>query len=128
IVGCANLTAWCSEPRGCALTRDVLLLDAVRLCVGVPARSTVCHDGDEVKTSNEARPSSSRPELQCRLVVVLVAGFRRCSDALLRERRLYDIWGKYNLLRGRLLVWCLDLLNVVLSLVFIGESWRDNRG
>ncbi|CAL8087368.1 unnamed protein product [Prunus armeniaca] len=29
---------WCSGPRGCALTRDVLLLDAVRLCAGVPAR------------------------------------------------------------------------------------------
>ncbi|CAL9010225.1 unnamed protein product [Prunus brigantina] len=24
-VGCTNLTAWCSGPRGCALTRDVLL-------------------------------------------------------------------------------------------------------
>ncbi|CAL2239733.1 unnamed protein product [Prunus armeniaca] len=47
-VGCANLTAWCSEPRGCVLTRDVLLLDAVRLCAGVPARSTVRRDGDEV--------------------------------------------------------------------------------
>ncbi|CAL8989913.1 unnamed protein product, partial [Prunus brigantina] len=46
-VGCANLTAWCSGSRGCALTRDVLLLDAVRLCAGVPARSTVCRDGDE---------------------------------------------------------------------------------
>ncbi|CAL9006754.1 unnamed protein product, partial [Prunus brigantina] len=45
-VGCANLTAWCSGPRGCALTRDVLLLDAVRLCAGVPARSTVRRDGD----------------------------------------------------------------------------------
>ncbi|CAL9013228.1 unnamed protein product, partial [Prunus brigantina] len=39
---------WCSGPRGCALTRDVLLLDAVRLCAGVPARSTVRRDGDEV--------------------------------------------------------------------------------
>ncbi|CAL8085060.1 unnamed protein product [Prunus armeniaca] len=27
---------------------------------------------------------------------------------------------KYNLLRGRLLVWCLNPLNVVLSLAFIG--------
>ncbi|CAL9007273.1 unnamed protein product, partial [Prunus brigantina] len=43
----ANLTAWCSGPRGCALTRDVLLLDAVQLCAGVPARSTVHRDGDE---------------------------------------------------------------------------------
>ncbi|CAL2273625.1 unnamed protein product [Prunus armeniaca] len=48
LVGCANLTAWCSEPRGCALTRDVLLLDAVQLCAGMPARSTVHRDGDEV--------------------------------------------------------------------------------
>ncbi|CAL2265593.1 unnamed protein product [Prunus armeniaca] len=48
LVGCANLTAWCCGPRGCALTRDVLLLDAVRLCAGVPARSTVRRDGDEV--------------------------------------------------------------------------------
>ncbi|CAL9018815.1 unnamed protein product, partial [Prunus brigantina] len=46
-VGCANLTAWCSGPRGCALTHDVLL-DAVRLCAGMPARSTVRRDGDEV--------------------------------------------------------------------------------
>ncbi|CAL9001155.1 unnamed protein product, partial [Prunus brigantina] len=38
----------CSGPRGCALTRDVLLLNAVRLCAGVPARSTVRRDGDEV--------------------------------------------------------------------------------
>ncbi|CAL9026096.1 unnamed protein product, partial [Prunus brigantina] len=48
-VGCANLTAWCSGPRGCAFTRDVFLLDAVRLCAGVPARSTVRRDGDEVR-------------------------------------------------------------------------------
>ncbi|CAL2252439.1 unnamed protein product [Prunus armeniaca] len=47
-VGCANLMAWCSEPRGCASTHDVLLLDAVQLCAGVPARSTVRRDGDEV--------------------------------------------------------------------------------
>ncbi|CAL8169247.1 unnamed protein product [Prunus armeniaca] len=47
-VGCANLMAWCSGPRGSALTRDVLLLDAVRLCAGVPARSTVRRDGDEI--------------------------------------------------------------------------------
>ncbi|CAL2246138.1 unnamed protein product [Prunus armeniaca] len=39
-VGCANLTAWCSGPKGCALTRDVLLLDAVRLCAGVPTRGS----------------------------------------------------------------------------------------
>ncbi|CAL2277548.1 unnamed protein product [Prunus armeniaca] len=48
VVGCANLTAWCSGPRGCALTRDVLLLDVMRLCAGMPARSTVHRDGDEV--------------------------------------------------------------------------------
>ncbi|CAL2270186.1 unnamed protein product [Prunus armeniaca] len=47
-VGCANLTAWCFGPRGCVLTRDVLLLDAVRLCAGVLAWSTVRRDGDEV--------------------------------------------------------------------------------
>ncbi|CAL8993878.1 unnamed protein product [Prunus brigantina] len=44
----ANLAAWCSGPRGCARTRDVLLLDAVCLCAGVPARSTVRRDGDGV--------------------------------------------------------------------------------
>ncbi|CAL8989861.1 unnamed protein product, partial [Prunus brigantina] len=37
--------AWCSGPRGCALTCDVLLLDAVRLCAGVLARSIVRRDG-----------------------------------------------------------------------------------
>ncbi|CAL8993888.1 unnamed protein product [Prunus brigantina] len=79
-VPCANLVAWCSGPRGCALTRDVLLLDAVRLCAGVPARSIVRRDGDEVWVEDD------------------------------------------NLLRGRLLVWCLDPLNVVLSLVFIGRQ------
>ncbi|CAL2277253.1 unnamed protein product [Prunus armeniaca] len=31
------------------------------------------------------------------LVVVLVAGFRRCSGALLKERRSYDIWGDLEL-------------------------------
>ncbi|CAL9001402.1 unnamed protein product, partial [Prunus brigantina] len=41
-----NLEAWYSGPRGCARTRDVLLLDAVLLCAGVPARSTVRRDGD----------------------------------------------------------------------------------
>ncbi|CAL9020793.1 unnamed protein product [Prunus brigantina] len=46
--GVANLAAWCSGPRGCAQTRDVLLLDAVRLCAGVPARSTMRRDGDGV--------------------------------------------------------------------------------
>ncbi|CAL8089575.1 unnamed protein product [Prunus armeniaca] len=81
--------AWCSGPRGCASTRDVLLLDAVRLCAGVPARSTVRRDGDEVWVED-----GSRPELQGLLVVVLVAGFRWCSGALLRERRSYDIWGE----------------------------------
>ncbi|CAL2246544.1 unnamed protein product [Prunus armeniaca] len=48
----ANLAAWCSGPRGCASTRDVLLLDAVRLCAGVPARSTVHRDDDEVRVED----------------------------------------------------------------------------
>ncbi|CAL2276277.1 unnamed protein product [Prunus armeniaca] len=39
-------------PRGCASTRDVLLLDAVRLCAGVPARSTVRRDDDEVRVED----------------------------------------------------------------------------
>ncbi|CAL8135834.1 unnamed protein product [Prunus armeniaca] len=47
-----NLEAWCSGRRGCASTRDVLLLDAVRLCAGVPARSTVCRDDDEVRVED----------------------------------------------------------------------------
>ncbi|CAL9020719.1 unnamed protein product, partial [Prunus brigantina] len=33
-VDVANLTAWCSGPRGCALTRDILLLDTVRFVRG----------------------------------------------------------------------------------------------
>ncbi|CAL8162666.1 unnamed protein product [Prunus armeniaca] len=37
----ANLAAWCSGLRGCSSTRNVLLLDAVLLCAGVPARSTM---------------------------------------------------------------------------------------
>ncbi|CAL2261940.1 unnamed protein product [Prunus armeniaca] len=48
----ANLTAWCSGARGCASTRDVLLLDAVRLCAGVPARSVVRRDDDEVQVED----------------------------------------------------------------------------
>ncbi|CAL9000420.1 unnamed protein product, partial [Prunus brigantina] len=52
IVGCANLTAWCFGPRGCALTYDVLLLDAIRLWAGVPARFTVHRDGDEVRVED----------------------------------------------------------------------------
>ncbi|CAB4299361.1 unnamed protein product [Prunus armeniaca] len=48
----ANLAAWCSGPRGCASTRDVLLLDAVRLCAGVPARSTVRRGDDEVRVED----------------------------------------------------------------------------
>ncbi|CAL2226775.1 unnamed protein product [Prunus armeniaca] len=44
--------AWCSGPRGCASTRDVILLDAVRLCAGVPARSTVRRDDDEVRVED----------------------------------------------------------------------------
>ncbi|CAL2265983.1 unnamed protein product [Prunus armeniaca] len=56
-VGYANLTAWCSGPRGCALTRDVLLLNAVRLCAGVPARSTVRRDGDEVWVEDGGAPT-----------------------------------------------------------------------
>ncbi|CAL9001447.1 unnamed protein product, partial [Prunus brigantina] len=55
--GCANLTAWCSGPRGCALTRDFLLLDAVQLCAGVPARSTVRRDGDEVWVEDGGAPA-----------------------------------------------------------------------
>ncbi|CAL2277243.1 unnamed protein product [Prunus armeniaca] len=51
-VGCLNLTAWCSGPRGCASTRDVLLLDAVQLCASVLARSTVRRDGDEVRVED----------------------------------------------------------------------------
>ncbi|CAL9005438.1 unnamed protein product [Prunus brigantina] len=47
-VDVANLEAWFSELRGCARTRDVLLLDTVRLCAGVPARSTVRRDSDGV--------------------------------------------------------------------------------
>ncbi|CAB4293777.1 unnamed protein product [Prunus armeniaca] len=47
-----NLAAWCSGSRGCASTRDVLLLDAVRLCAGVPARSTVRRDDDEVRVED----------------------------------------------------------------------------
>ncbi|CAL8993773.1 unnamed protein product, partial [Prunus brigantina] len=56
-VGCANLTAWCSGPRGCALTRDVILLDAVRLCAGVLARSTLRRDGDEVRVEDGGAPA-----------------------------------------------------------------------
>ncbi|CAL2233269.1 unnamed protein product [Prunus armeniaca] len=52
VLAVANLMAWCSGPRGCASTRDVLLLDAVRLCTGVPARSTVRRDGDEVRVED----------------------------------------------------------------------------
>ncbi|CAL9000075.1 unnamed protein product, partial [Prunus brigantina] len=33
-------------------TRDVLLLDAVRLCAGVPARCTVRRDGDGVRVED----------------------------------------------------------------------------
>ncbi|CAL2227981.1 unnamed protein product [Prunus armeniaca] len=56
-VGCANLTAWCSGPRGCALKLDILLLDAVRLCAGVPARFIVCRDGDEVWVKDGGAPT-----------------------------------------------------------------------
>ncbi|CAL8091438.1 unnamed protein product [Prunus armeniaca] len=52
VLAIANLTAWCSGPKGCASTRDVLLLGAVRLCAGVPARSTVRRDGDEVRVED----------------------------------------------------------------------------
>ncbi|KAL6269774.1 hypothetical protein ACE6H2_026685 [Prunus campanulata] len=48
LLACANLTAWCPGPRGYASTRDVLLVDTVQLCAGVPARSTVRRDGDLV--------------------------------------------------------------------------------
>ncbi|CAL2253604.1 unnamed protein product [Prunus armeniaca] len=48
----ANLAAWYSEPMGCASTRDVLLLDAVWLCAGMPARSTVRRDDDEVRVED----------------------------------------------------------------------------
>ncbi|CAL9025619.1 unnamed protein product, partial [Prunus brigantina] len=44
----ANLAAWYFGPRGCARTRDVLLLDAVCLWASVPAWSTVRRDGDGV--------------------------------------------------------------------------------
>ncbi|CAL2237155.1 unnamed protein product [Prunus armeniaca] len=65
IVGCANLTAWCFGPKGCGLTRDVLLLDEVWLCASVPARSTVRRDGDEIWVEdglNDAPVSSSTPD------------------------------------------------------------------
>ncbi|CAL2271446.1 unnamed protein product [Prunus armeniaca] len=45
----SNLATWCSGLRGCASTRNVLLLDAVRLCAGVPTRSTVRQGDDEVR-------------------------------------------------------------------------------
>ncbi|CAL9024989.1 unnamed protein product [Prunus brigantina] len=38
-------------------TRDVLLLDAVRLCAGVPARSTVRRDGDGVWVEDGGAPA-----------------------------------------------------------------------
>ncbi|CAL8080301.1 unnamed protein product [Prunus armeniaca] len=60
----ANLATWCSGPRGCASTRDVLLLDAVLLCAGVPALSTVRRDDDEVRVEdglNVAHVSRSTP-------------------------------------------------------------------
>ncbi|CAL2244710.1 unnamed protein product [Prunus armeniaca] len=49
---------------GCASTHDVLLLDAVWLCAGVPARSTVRRDDDEVRVedgSNDAPVLRSTP-------------------------------------------------------------------
>ena len=52
LLAVANLMAWCSGPRGCASTRDVLLLDAVQLCAGVPARSTVRQGDDEVRVKD----------------------------------------------------------------------------
>ncbi|KAL6289869.1 hypothetical protein ACE6H2_007379 [Prunus campanulata] len=59
IVGLANLTAWCSGPRGYASTHDVLLLDAVRFVRG--HASTVYR----------------------RLVVVFLVDLRWCSGASL---------------------------------------------
>ncbi|CAL8993789.1 unnamed protein product, partial [Prunus brigantina] len=47
-VDVVNLAAWFSRARGCARTRNVLLLDTVRLCTGLPARSTVSRDSDGV--------------------------------------------------------------------------------
>ncbi|CAL8163155.1 unnamed protein product [Prunus armeniaca] len=52
LLAVANLMAWCSGPRGCASTRDVLLLGAVQLCTGVPAWSTVRRDSDEVQVED----------------------------------------------------------------------------
>ncbi|CAL8993012.1 unnamed protein product, partial [Prunus brigantina] len=66
-VGVANLTAWCSGPKGCARTRDVLLLDTVRFVRG--------------RASTVYRASR-------------VVDFGRCSGALLEERRSDDIWGE----------------------------------
>ncbi|CAL2277459.1 unnamed protein product [Prunus armeniaca] len=81
----ANLVAWCSGPRGCASTRDVLLLDAVRLCAGVPARSTVRRDDDEVQVEDGLNVT---PVLRSTPNQTIVA--ERCFGALLRERQSYD--------------------------------------
>ncbi|CAL2266037.1 unnamed protein product [Prunus armeniaca] len=97
-VGCANLTSWCSGSRGCASTLDVLRLDAVRLCAGVPARSTVRRDGDERGTDLGRQVHGL--SYKAVLVVVLVAGFRRCSGALLRERQSPELSIYTRSLRG----------------------------
>ncbi|CAL9007231.1 unnamed protein product, partial [Prunus brigantina] len=40
-VGCANLSAWFSGPRGCAFNTESYFWMRCGLCAGVPARSTV---------------------------------------------------------------------------------------
>ncbi|CAL2277241.1 unnamed protein product [Prunus armeniaca] len=81
LLAVANLAAWCFGPRGCASTRDVLLLSALRLCAGVPARSTVRQYGAERGTDLGRQVHGL--SYKAVLVVVLVAGGApaRCSES-----------------------------------------------
>ncbi|CAL2257629.1 unnamed protein product [Prunus armeniaca] len=80
----SNLAAWCSGLRGCASTRDVLLLDVVRLCAGMPARSTVRRDDDEVQVEDDLNVA---PVLRSTPNQTIVA--ERCSES--HGRMIYGV-------------------------------------
>ncbi|CAL8992007.1 unnamed protein product, partial [Prunus brigantina] len=52
-VGCANLSAWFSGPRGRAFNTESYFWMRCGLCAGVPARSTVRREG---KMLDKTRP------------------------------------------------------------------------
>ncbi|CAL9000825.1 unnamed protein product, partial [Prunus brigantina] len=86
----ANLTAWCSGPKGCARTRDVLLLDTVRFVRWRRGFDRVWVRDDDILMNGFFLQSTTTPRKACKGIESALQ-----KNKLLRGRLLVlSDWGK----------------------------------